>query len=152
VLVPPGGCCILALADNTLALSWLQHSSGTKHLPVRHLARFLIWFLSSAFPAPHVRVQSKHIPWIKNNEANLFSRFGCTPSWESIISHSLILAPLPMCQLLCNILCSLAYLVSNEPTKAWFDNAMIELWTTKLPPFMTDSFRLQGAQMSLLPA
>jgi len=64
--VPPGGFRILALANNTSALSWLQHATRTKHPVVRRLARLLTAFLSSPFPAAFVRVQGKHLPGLKN--------------------------------------------------------------------------------------
>jgi len=51
---PPGSFRILALADNTSALSWLQYATRTKRPVVRRLARLLTAFLSSPFPAAFV--------------------------------------------------------------------------------------------------
>ena len=147
---PAGGHRILALADNTSALSWLQYATRTRRPVVRRLARFLTAFLSSPFPAQFVRVQSRHLAGKLNVDADLLSRFELAPSWESAMHKSSNLAPLPTCQLPRRILSLLAYLVEHEPTEAWFDNATTTLWTVELPPFAHGSSRLQGTQTSLL--
>jgi hypothetical protein len=56
--IPPGGHRLLALADNTSALSWLRYASRTCRPPVCHLARLLTAFLSHPFAAEHLRVQA----------------------------------------------------------------------------------------------
>jgi len=147
--VPPGGFRILALADNTSALSWLQYATRTKRPVVRRLARLLTAFLSSPFPAALVRVQGKHLPGLENTAADLLSRFELAPSWESAMQQSPLLLPLPTCQVPHVVLSSLAYLINNEPTEAWFETKMTELWTVELRPFTHGSSRLQGTQTSL---
>jgi len=147
--VPPGGYRILALADNTSALSWLQYATRTRRPVVRRMARFLTAFLSSPFPAQFVRVQGRHLAGKLNVDADLLSRFELAPSWESAVLTSSNLAPLPTCQLPRRILSLLAFLAEQEPTEAWFANAMTTLWTAELLPFAHGSSRLQGAQTSL---
>ena len=147
--VPPGGFRILALADNTSALSWLQHATRTKRPVIRRLARLLTAFLSSPFPAAYVRVQGKHLPGLQNTAADLLSRFELAPSWESAMQQSDHLLPLPTCQVPHVVLSLLAYLINNEPTEEWFETKMIELWTVELLPFAHGSSRLRGTQTSL---
>jgi len=121
----------------------------TKRPVVRRLARLLTAFLSSPFSAAFVRVQGKHLPGLKNTAADLLSQFKLAPSWESAMQQSHHLLPLPTCQVPHVVLSSLAYLISNEPTKEWFKTKMIELWTVELRPFAHGSSRLQGTQTSL---
>jgi len=115
---PHGGHRILALADNTSAVSWLQYATRTKRPVIRRLARFLTAFLSSPFPAQLVRVQGRHLAGKLNVEADVLSRFELAPSWESAMQQHSVLAPLPTCQLPRAILSLLAYLVEHEPTEA----------------------------------
>jgi len=150
--ITPGGFRILALADNTSALSWLQYATRTKRPVVRRLAHLLTAFLSSPFPAAFVRVQGKHLPGLENTEADLLSRFKLAPLWESSLQQSHNLLPLPTCQVPHVVLSSLAYLISNEPTKESFETKMIELWTVELWPFANGSSCLQGTQTSFYTA
>jgi len=146
---PPGGHRILALADNTSALSWLQYATRTRRPVVRHMARFLTAFLSSPFPAQFVCVQGRHLAGKLNVDADLLSCFKLAPLWESALLNSSNLAPLPTCLLPRKILLLLAFLVEQEPTEAWFASAMTTLWTAELQPFAHGSSRLQGTQTSL---
>jgi len=107
---PHGGHRILALADNTSAVSWLQYATRTKRPVIRRLARFLTAFLSSPFPAQLVRVQGRHLAGKLNVEADVLSRFELAPSWESAMQQHSVLAPLPTCQLPRELLSLLAYL------------------------------------------
>jgi len=143
--IPPGGYCILVLANNTSALSWLQCATRTKHPVVRRLVHLLTSFVSAPFPASYVHVQGKHIPGLTNTA----SHFELALSWESAIELSDNLKPLPTCCLPCAVLSSLAFLTNNEPTEDWFETKTTELWTAELQPFAHGSSRLQGTQTSL---
>jgi len=147
--LPPGGHRILALADNTSALSWLQHATRTRRPVIRRMACFLTAFLSSPFPAQFVRVQGRHLAGKLNVDADLLSCFELAPSWESAMLKSSNLTPLPTCLLPRRILSLLAFLVEQELTEAWFTSAMTTLWTAELPPFAHGSSRVQGTQTSL---
>jgi len=74
------------LADNTSALSWMQHAARTKRPAVRNLARFLQALLTHC-PLP-IRLQGKHLPGKKHIIADLLSRFLLAPSWGSVIEQT----------------------------------------------------------------
>ena len=71
---------LLALADNTSALSWLRYASRTRRPHVRRLARFFLSMLAHPFPALTLRVQGKHLPGLENVGADFLSRFEKAPS------------------------------------------------------------------------
>jgi hypothetical protein len=150
--IPAGGHRIMAVADNTSALSWLRYAARTKRPPVRRLARFLVAFLSHPFAATNLRVQGRHIPGPMNTGADLLSRFELAASWDSVTQQCPPLRPLRTCLIPRELLASLAYLVTNEPTEEWFDKKMIQLWTLELLFSGTGSCpRLWGTQTSLSP-
>lgn len=149
--IPSGYHILLILADNSTALSWLRYATRTKRPLVRRLSRLLMAFLSHQFPASFISVTSKHIKGIINIGADILSRFEKAPSWESAMELCAQLQTLPTCQLPREMLSLLAYLVGNEPTEDWFENATTELWTLEPPTFATGSSRLAGTQTSLSP-
>ena len=145
-----GGHILLALADNTSALSWLRYATRTKRPPVRRLARFLTAFLASPFLALVLRVQGKHLPGLLNEGADLLSRFEKAPSWESAINQCSHLKHLRTCQLPPELLSILSTILGSEQTEAWCEEKMTELWTIAPPTFEDGCNRLQGSATSIV--
>jgi hypothetical protein len=148
--LPPGGHRILALADNTSALSWLRYASRTKRAPVRNIARLLTAFLCLPFVASNIRVQGRHIPGVANVEADHLSRFEKSASWEAVMAHCAPLKNLRTCQLPEELLSLLVYCYLKEPTEEWFATATTQLWTIAPPSFATGSARLVGTATSVV--
>jgi hypothetical protein len=150
--IPPGGHRILAIADNTSALSWLRYASRTKRAPVRNIARLLTAFLCNPFASSHTRTQGRHIPGVENVEADHLSRFEKSASWEAVMANCARLANLRTCQFPQELLSLLVYCYLQEPTEAWFAKATTELWTIAPPVFATGSARLVGTATSVVRA
>jgi hypothetical protein len=144
-----GGHILLALADNTSALSWLKYAARTKRPHVRRLSRFLIYFLSQPFPALNLKVRSRHLAGLLNTGADYLSRFELAPSWESAMNQFPPLKNLRTCLLPRELLCILSSLLTSEPTEAWYEEKMTALWTLEPPTFATGSSRLTGCQTSI---
>ena len=145
----PGGYCLAALADNTSALSWRRYASRTKRPPVRRVARLLLGFLAHPFLALNLRVQGHHLAGDLNTGADLLSRFEKAPSWESAITQCSNLRNLRTCRLPRELLCILSTLLTEEPTEAWFEQRMTDLWTLEPPIFESGSSALRGTQTSI---
>ena len=76
----------LVLADNTTALSWLQHPDRVKRTSNRNLVRFLSqMLLLRDFP---LQISSSHIPGHLNVEADALSRFTGRTSWASLTNDA----------------------------------------------------------------
>ena len=70
--------------DNTSGLSWLTHAARTKRPPVRRLARFCQYLLTTA--PIHLRLQPSHIAGKINDDADLTSRPETrAPTWASLV-------------------------------------------------------------------
>jgi hypothetical protein len=148
--IPPGGHRILAIADNTSALSWLRYASRTKRAPVRNIARLLTALLCHPFAASHTRIQGRHIPGVENVEADHLSRFEKSASWAAVMANCARLKNLRTCQIPEELLSLLVYCYLKEPTEEWFATATTTLWTIAPPAFATGSARLAGTATSVV--
>lgn len=146
--IPAGGHRLLALADNTSALSWLRYATRTRRPPVRRLARFLTAFLCHPFAAEYLRVQGRHLPGLENEGADHLSRFEKSPTWESAMANCAHLTNLRTCQIPCELLAILASVYLKEQTEDWYATATTKLWTIAPPTFASGSNRLAGTSTS----
>ena len=122
--------------DNTSGLSWLTHAARTKRAPVRRLARFCQYLLTTA--PIHIRLQPSHIAGMLNDDADLTSRPKTrAPTWASVIEQgSPILRTCQIYLIPPGLLSLIARTIRSDVNAAELENAMIELWTlvpTTLP-------------------
>ena len=135
------------LADNTSALSWMQHAARTKRPAVRNLARFLQALLTHC-PLP-IRLQGNHLPGKENIIADLLSRFLLAPSWGSVIEQtSPTLDRSKPCRVPRVLLSKLARLLRSEANVEMSAAAMMQLWTLELD-FLPNGWRTLLSMTSL---
>ena len=123
----------LFLADNTTALSWLQHPDRVKRVGNRNLVRFLTsMVLHRDFP---LQISSLHIPGVQNVEADALSRFTNNPSWVSLINDvSLDLRLMTAYQVPQSLLTFLWSLSSRKQIVDISESEMTQLWRLEPKP------------------
>ena len=135
------------LANNTSALSWMQHAARTKRPAVRNLARFLQALLTHC-PLP-IRLQGKHLPGKENIIADLLSRFLLAPSWGSVIEQtSQTLDCSKPCRGPRALLSQLVRLLRSDANEEMSATAMMQLWTLELE-FLHNGWRTSPLVTSL---
>jgi len=135
------------LADNTSALSWMQHAARTKRPAVRNLARFLQALLTHC-PLP-IRLQGNYLPGKENIIADLLSRFLMAPSWGSVIEQtSPTLDCSNPCRVPCALLSQLARLLRSDANEEMSATAKMRLWTLELE-FLPNGWRTSPSMTSL---
>jgi hypothetical protein len=135
------------LADNTSALSWMQHAARTKRPAVRNLARFLQALLTHC-PLP-IRLQGNYLPGKENIIADLLSRFLMAPSWGSVIEQtSPTLDRSNPCRVPRVLLLQLARLLRSDANEEMSASAKMQLWTLELE-FLPNGWRTSPSMTSL---
>jgi len=135
------------LADNTSALSWMQHVARTKRPAVCNLALFLQALLTHC-PLP-IRLQGKHLPGKENIIADFLSRLLLAPSWGCVIEQtSPTLDHSKPCRVPRALLSQLARLLRSNANKERSATAMMRLWTLELE-FLPNGWRTSPSMTSL---
>jgi len=115
--------------DNTSALSWLMYAARTKRAPIRRLARFCQFMLTTA--PILLRLQPSWIWGKDNDDADILSRPATrAKSWESVIE--LISPELKSCQIYQiprELLSLLAKIIKQDVPEAELEAKMTKLWT-----------------------
>ena len=94
-LAPSDGHILLALADNTSALSWMRHATRSHSPPVRNLALFLthlLFYANTIFPC---NFPCNHIRGIYNIQADALSRPELHPTYNDVFTACSDLRILP---------------------------------------------------------
>ena len=125
--------------DNTSALSWLTHAARSKRPPVRRLARFCQYLLTTA--PIHVRLQPSHIAGMLNDDADLISRPETrAPTWASVIEQgSPILQNCLIYLIPPGLLSLIARTIKSDVPAAELENEMTKLWTLVPPTLKSGS-------------
>ena len=135
------------LANNTSALSWMQHAARTKRTAVRNLARFLQALLTHC-PLP-IHLQGKHLPGKEDIKADLLLRFLLAPSWGSVIKQtSPTLDRSKPCRVPSALLLQLARLLRSAANEEMSATAMMRMWTLELE-FFHNGWRTSPSMTSL---
>ena len=124
--LPPGGWILHLRADNTSALSWMQHASRSRHPRVQDITRGFAALLTFFRPNTFAVLRS-HISGADNTQADALSRPIQFPSWDSVHRLCPDLIPLPPYQLPSALLSHLLWLVSSPPTGAQLESATLAL-------------------------
>lgn len=78
------GFILHCFADNTSALSWMQHASRSKNAVTRNLAQFLLCLLFNANTIIPLAVQGFHVKGVNNERADALSRPKNFPTYNDV--------------------------------------------------------------------
>jgi len=126
------------LANNTSALSWMQHAARTKRPAVRNLARFLQALLTHC-PLP-LCLQGKHLPGKEHTIADLLLCFLLAPLWGSVIEQT---SPTPDCSKPCQVPRALL----SQLTRLLMSDANEEMSATTMMHSSSSFYPIAGAPL-----
>jgi hypothetical protein len=145
----PTGYILDLLSDNTSALSWMHFTATTRNPLLQPLARFASALLIQA-RSYLTKVQPKHIPGDKNDEADALSRYqnGRLTSFADVTQRCFHLRTCRICLLPRRLLSVLADLSSSRPIADTYASLTTSLLTHEVS-FLPDGYSLKDIRSSL---